>query len=138
MNQRQRQQQRGAAASTAKTTYDVATSATPTIPTSVSKQLAMLVDNQGNNQNGINTSKRVPIDAADAISEALRLFVREAHRRASIEAECDDESEFRNNSNTNNDEILDDGDKNDPTKDYTTISAHHVTRIAGDLLMDFS
>ena len=58
----------------------------PTIPSSVSKQLALLVDHQNTNTNNNNIgSKRMPPEAAEAVSEALRLIVREAHRRASIE-----------------------------------------------------
>ena len=53
----------------------------PTIPPAVSKQLAILVGDSDANGG----SKRVPQESAEAISEALRLFVKEAHRRASIE-----------------------------------------------------
>ena len=133
----------------------------PTIPPSVSKQLA--ANNTNSNTTNATTSKRVPPDAAEAISECLRLFVREAHRRASIEvsenrisywrtmfitiqfhsqfdlflqtqksqAECDDEGEFRALNGT-------DQQTNANANTNTPIHAHHVTRIAGDLLMDFS
>ena len=156
----------------------------PTIPPAVSKQL---VANHGGKTS---TSKRVSPEAAEAISEALRLFVCHAHRRASIEvsleilcsflvreswhcvttvaipksqqdacvqqhaltrerfstllnkthniisgvvlslnrqAECDDEEEFKS---------MNEGKHSE--SGHTPIDAHHVTRIAGDLLMDFS
>jgi hypothetical protein len=54
----------------------------PTIPPSVSKQLVAIV---GKGISSDSSSKRVPPDTAEAVSEALRIFVREAHRRASIE-----------------------------------------------------
>mmetsp|Transcript_13131 Transcript_13131/g.33104 ORF Transcript_13131/g.33104 Transcript_13131/m.33104 type:complete len:107 (-) Transcript_13131:1588-1908(-) len=95
----------------------------PTIPPAVSKQLVVATARARGTAKA--TTKRVPPEAAEAISEALRLFISEAHRRASIEAECDDEGEFRSMNETKD-------------NSHTPIDAQHVTRIAGDLLMDFS
>ena len=63
------------------------TNPSPTaIPPSVSKQLVAVVGKgSGGNCSSTSSRKRVAPDAAEAISEAIRLFVREAHRRASIE-----------------------------------------------------
>uniref|UniRef100_A0A7S0ULK2 Centromere protein X n=1 Tax=Pseudo-nitzschia delicatissima TaxID=44447 RepID=A0A7S0ULK2_9STRA len=94
----------------------------PTIPPAISKQLVATARARGTAKA---TTKRVPPEAAEAISEALRLFISEAHRRAAIEAECDDEGEFRSMNETK-------------YNSQTPIDAQHVTRIAGDLLMDFS
>lgn len=96
--------------------------------------------------------KRISYETAESLSEVIRRFVVEAHGRATIEAECDAEGEEdyettatnkdeRNkNSNSNDDESHDD-DKN--TEDQTNkkpvpIHAKHITKIAAELLMDFS
>jgi hypothetical protein len=128
-----------------------AANSSPTIPPSVSKQLATVaialgendpIHGNNNNKNSNTTSKRVPPEAAEAISEALRLFVREAHRRASIEAECDDEGhhELLTAAATTTGATAAASDAATMTnhEQHTPIDAHHVTRIAGDLLMDFS
>mmetsp|Transcript_23442 Transcript_23442/g.26285 ORF Transcript_23442/g.26285 Transcript_23442/m.26285 type:complete len:100 (-) Transcript_23442:1331-1630(-) len=70
------------------------------------------------------TKKRVSNDAATAVSEALRLFLVDAHRRSLIEAECDEDIHLQQ--------------EDEREKAKTPIGANHVTRIAGDLLMDFS
>ena len=57
----------------------------PTIPPAVSKQLVATARARSTAKA---TTKRVPPEAAEAISEALRLFISEAHRRASIEVSC--------------------------------------------------
>lgn len=64
-------------------------------------------------------SKRFPKDAEAAAGELLRLFVLEARDRASIEAECDTEGN-----------VGGDG--------KALIRADHITKIAAELLMDFS
>lgn len=94
----------------------------PTIPQEVSKKLveSFPPDTAGS---GI----RVSQETAAAISEALRLFLVDAHHRASIEAECDDECAFE-----------DDKNKESSVDAPTSINANHVTRITGDLLMDYS
>ncbi len=58
----------------------------PTIPPAVSKQLVVATARARGTAKA--TTKRVPPEAAEAISEALRLFISEAHRRASIEVSC--------------------------------------------------
>mmetsp|Transcript_23503 Transcript_23503/g.55343 ORF Transcript_23503/g.55343 Transcript_23503/m.55343 type:complete len:106 (+) Transcript_23503:100-417(+) len=100
-----------------------ATKQVPTIPEEVSKKLVACFPPKT-----VSSGKRVTPDAAAAISEALRLFLVDAHHRASIEAECDDECG-----------VDDDDDKNKSALDgRTAIKANHATRIAADLLMDFS
>lgn len=100
-------------------------------------------------------AKRIPADTAKAVSELLRLFIIEARSRASIEvswfqfllcstfgaliqsivsifnlfqAECDLEGAMQH----------DDDAKENAGNDYVPIRADHVTKIAAELLMDFS
>ena len=61
-------------------------------------------------------------DAVDLASELLRLFVVEARYRASIQAECEEES--RNVESSSDDK-------------KTPIQPHHITKIGAELLMDF-
>jgi len=72
------------------------------------------------------SNKRVSTDTASAISEALRLFLVDAHRRSVVEAECDEDINLQQ------------GHDESDSKAKTPIGANHVTRIAGDILMDFS
>lgn len=65
---------------------------------------------------------RITNEALVAIGELLRVFVIEARHRAGIEAECEKEGAA-------------DGKAND---DKATIKPHHITRVAAELLMDFS
>lgn len=60
---------------------------------------------------------RITNEALMAAGELLRLFVAEARHRASIEAECETEGA---------------GD------DTVVIQPHHITKVAAELLMDFS
>lgn len=94
----------------------------PTIPHEVSKKLVECFP-----PDTVSSGKKVSQEAAAAISEALRLFLVDAHHRASIEAECDDECALE-----------DDKNKALSVDARTSINANHVTRIAGDLLMDYS
>jgi CENP-S associating Centromere protein X len=78
---------------------------------------------------------RLSEEALVAAGEVMRLFVQEAWHRASIEAECDHEGTMRDN---------DDG----PAQNSKTVGPKmtssvpirpdHVTKIAAELLMDFS
>eukprot|EP00934_Nitzschia_sp_Nitz4_P001306 Nitzschia sp. Nitz4//scaffold62_size106224//103856//104234//NITZ4_004375-RA/size106224-snap-gene-0.120-mRNA-1//1//CDS//3329555913//1306//frame0 len=69
--------------------------------------------------------KRVTNNAAEGIGEVLRMFIVEARARASIEAECDLEGG------------LNDDDQADSTN-VVSIRADHITKVAAELLMDFS
>lgn len=89
-------------------------SKTPTVNPELVRQLVM---KKGTNKN----SKRCSQEAVSAASELLRLFIVEARSRASIEAECEAEGKI---------------DGNDDDK--TMIRADHITKIAAELLMDFS
>lgn len=64
---------------------------------------------------------RLSNEASHMAGELLKSFVREAHERASIEAECEQESSLELRSTDN-----------------IEIQAHHVAKIAAELLMDFS
>jgi hypothetical protein len=71
--------------------------------------------------------KRIPNDTAEAVSEVLRMFVIEARARASIEAECDLEGAMD-----------EENDDNNATSAMVSIRADHITKIAAEMLMDFS
>mmetsp|Transcript_41927 Transcript_41927/g.121181 ORF Transcript_41927/g.121181 Transcript_41927/m.121181 type:complete len:108 (+) Transcript_41927:126-449(+) len=70
--------------------------------------------------------KRVANDTAAAISEVIRMFVIEARARASIEAECDLEGG------------VDDENENNAASNMVSIRADHITKVAAEMLMDFS
>ena len=189
----------------------------PTIPHEVSKRLVQSFPPPENDGDGTarSNAKRVPVESALAISEALRLFVvvrifitvvhffflflllvaaaaacvcecpfgpivatvsargfltlavsyhsfasflittaaaaatsqQEAHGRALIEAECDKEGDLVVSNAADKKEGSGKGtiDNDDESDDDTTtaegktpIGANHITRIAADLLMDFS
>jgi CENP-S associating Centromere protein X len=59
-------------------------------------------------------------EAAELTADLLRLFVQEAQHRASIEAECDLEGGLESNT------------------DKPVIRADHISKIAAEMLMDFS
>lgn len=63
-------------------------------------------------------SKRLAKDAEAMAGELLRLFILEARERAGIEAECETE--------------------NVEGEEKALIRADHITKIAAELLMDFS
>ena len=104
---------------------------------------------------------KVSDETADSLSEVIRMFVVEAHNRAMIEAECDAEGEEldsdvdNDDDDNDNDEMMasaackndSDGDNittktkkknNDNIKPVVPIHAKHITKIAAELLMDFS
>lgn len=95
------------------------------IPNEISKKLVLSFPSGKLSTSG---KKRVSTDAAAAISEALRLFLLDAHRRSVIEAECDEEVQIKH--------LEREDEPSRTTK--TPIGANHVTRVAGDLLMDYS
>lgn len=69
--------------------------------------------------------KRISNEALIAAGELLRIFVAEARHRAAIEAECETESD-----------IKEDIEGSEVHK--AKIQPHHITRIAAELLMDYS
>ena len=89
---------------------------TPTVNPELVRQLVMKKGAPTNKN-----AKRCSREAASAASELLRLFIVEARSRASIEAECEVEGKI-------------DGTQDDKTM----IRADHITKIAAELLMDFS
>jgi hypothetical protein len=62
---------------------------------------------------------KISNEAVRLTAELLRLFVIEARHRASIQAECEQES-------------------HDTDDNIARIESHHITKIAAELLMDFS
>lgn len=69
-------------------------------------------------------------EAADAVGELLKLFVLEARNRASLQAEI--EQEVTATTTTSSQDVDDDNNKK------VQVRADHVTRIAAEMLMDFS
>jgi vacuolar-type H+-ATPase subunit H len=76
--------------------------------------------------------QRISNEAIVTANELLRLFVVEARQRASIEAECEDEAVL-----DNGDSLSDDDEHGSETR-TVKIRADHITKIAAELLMDFS
>ena len=91
----------------------------------------------GNNADSINENHKVTQEALVAAGEVLRLFVQEAYHRASIEAECEYEGVV---DDTITNYECDRSVTGDHTCAITTapIRADHITKIAAELLMDFS
>jgi hypothetical protein len=75
-----------------------------------------------------NEPKRVTNEALQAAGHLLRLFVQEARHRAGIEAECENEGASNDQSGT-----VDDNERGS-----IPVRADHISKIAVELLMDFS
>ena len=123
-----------------------AAAAATTIDTTTTTTL-VAVDGEGpksnNNNNNNHGGRRLTNEAVVAASEVLRLFVQEARHRAGILAEC--EHEGRHDNDDDDDDDNDGGDEknrgaaalSDSVKG-PVVGAHHIARIAAELLMDFS
>mmetsp|Transcript_25573 Transcript_25573/g.46318 ORF Transcript_25573/g.46318 Transcript_25573/m.46318 type:complete len:124 (-) Transcript_25573:87-458(-) len=101
-------------------------------------------------------NQRITNDAVNAANELLRLFIIEARHRAAVEAECEQEGEdgvgtrrrkYGEDTMGPNESDGEDGDSqisdelspNHPnSQKLVTIRAEHITKIAAELLMDFS
>jgi hypothetical protein len=66
--------------------------------------------------------KKISNEALVAAGELLKIFVTEARNRAAVEAEC--ENEGKEGTNDDDNKVL--------------IQPHHISKIAAELLMDFS
>lgn len=84
------------------------------------------------------TSQRVSNEAIVAASEVLRLFVQEACHRASIEAEIEKECRMNEQDDDGDDNDDGNGKKGHKSDKTPVIRADHITKIAAELLMDFS
>lgn len=82
------------------------------------------------------SKQRVSGDAALLSSELLRLFVLEARNRAAVEAECEVEGDI--DGNDMDDDSTDDKLNSLSRTQGVAVRAHHITKIAAELLMDFS
>lgn len=80
----------------------------------------------GKDHQTASSNKRITNEAIVAAGEVLRLFVQEARHRAEIEAECEQEGAMN-----------DESDKHDASSTIP-VRADHITKIAAELLMDFS
>jgi hypothetical protein len=92
----------------------------------------------GNNADGTNEHVNITNEGLVAAGEVLRLFVQEAYHRATIEAECEYEGVVDDSITTFN---CDRGSKTgNQIRAIATapIRADHITKIAAELLMDFS
>jgi len=76
--------------------------------------------------------KRISTEALLAAGELLRLFVCEARHRAGIEAECEKEAAVGSTT------LATSGQGMKAGKDVVQIQPHHISKIAAELLMDFS
>ena len=96
-------------------------------------QAARASGNSAVDNASINENLEITNEALVAAGEVLRLFVKEAWHRASIEAECEYEGAIE-------DATTFGSASDNQTKITTTapIRADHITKIAAELLMDFS
>jgi CENP-S associating Centromere protein X len=85
----------------------------------------------------IKASDRITDEALVAAGEVLRLFVQEAWYRAGIEAECEHEGNVDYNHHDEEDIKNYSSDVVDKSSN-APIRADHITKIAAELLMDFS
>jgi CENP-S associating Centromere protein X len=95
----------------------------------------------GNNADrSSNDNQRITNEALVAAGEVLRLFVQEAWHRASIEAECEYEGFVEDTTNDQCDTSNNVSAIGNRTKTTTIapIRPDHITKIAAELLMDFS
>lgn len=79
-------------------------------------------------QQSSNNNKRITNEAIVAAGEVLRLFVQEARHRAGIEAECEQESAV----------MKDDESEGKENSSAIPVRADHISKIAAEMLMDFS
>jgi hypothetical protein len=101
----------------------------PFHPSLVNEMIIQAHQSSSNRNDQLSTATvntKITNEALVAAGEVLRLFVKEAWYRASIEAECEYEGVVIDKSN-------DDGNKS-----TTIIRADHIVKIAAELLMDFS
>lgn len=77
----------------------------------------------------MNKRRRISPEAVVAAGELLRQFVTTARHRAGIEAECEMEG---------TEIIQTELESKNPATNKCLIRADHITKIAGELLMDFS
>jgi hypothetical protein len=81
------------------------------------------------------SSKKISSEALVAAGEVLRCFVQEVHHRAGIEAECEHESASCERGSVANG-VHDNDGNSCPTS--IPITADHIVKAVGDVLMDFS
>mmetsp|Transcript_3636 Transcript_3636/g.5424 ORF Transcript_3636/g.5424 Transcript_3636/m.5424 type:complete len:129 (+) Transcript_3636:146-532(+) len=77
--------------------------------------------------------QRISSDGLITATELLRLFVREAINRASVEAECEAAAE-----EPSEDDDFSIKSSENASSDSVTITGDHIIKVAADLLMDFS
>lgn len=96
--------------------------------------------NNADNGTCNNDNQKITNEALVATGEVLRLFVQEAWHRASIEAECEYEGVVEDTTNDDHDTSNIASAIGNQTKITTTapIRPDHITKIAAELLMDFS
>ena len=122
---------------------DETTEATNPFHPSLVRQMILASRAWGNNADSDSTNnndQKITNEALVAAGEVLRLFVQEAWHRASIEAECEYEGVVED---TTSDECIASNNASangNRTKISTTapIRPDHITKIAAELLMDFS
>lgn len=95
-------------------------------------------DEDSNNTN--NAPKRMTPEAMLLAGELLRLFVLEARQRAAIEAECEREgsTELAGSGLVERQAGENEEGSLDGATSIMVIQPHHITKVAAELLMDFS
>jgi CENP-S associating Centromere protein X len=81
------------------------------------------------------STKKISTEALVAAGEVLRCFVQEVHHRAGIEAECEHESAACQRESVARD--VHDNEGSSCTKSIP-ITADHIVKAVGEVLMDFS
>ena len=121
---------------------DDATEANNPFHPSLVRQMIQAGRTSGNNTDvdGTNDDQKITNEALVAAGEVLRLFVQEAWHRASIEAECEYEGVVEDSAIDNGVTANIASAQGNRTKITTTapIRPDHITKIAAELLMDFS
>ena len=96
---------------------------------------------EDHNNNTNNAPKRMTPEAMLLAGELLRLFVLEARQRAAIEAECEREGSTElagSGSVERQADENEEGSLDRATSSIMVIQPHHITKVAAELLMDFS
>jgi hypothetical protein len=88
-----------------------------------------------------NPKQKIANEAAQMAAELLRLFIIEARQRAAIEAECESEGAAMDRSSSDDEADALGGDADSQgggANNVVSIRADHITKVAAELLMDFS
>ena len=87
-----------------------------------------------------NPKQKISNEAAQLAAELLRVFIVEARQRAAIEAECENEGAAMDRDSSDDEAVAlgRDTDSQGGANKVVSIRADHITKVAAELLMDFS